>query len=279
MGWENDGDGDFYVGDTPPTSGPDGSSGAISTTVNTATAPIGSPEWWSQAIAEHSAGLESYTPPSSPGEPGTTQLTPAGAAALGLDPSGTYIETYSWDADIGSLIQQLPPGTIMFGALDFTFLANAILVPINQVLTPLVNTVNTILKTLAGIVVSGLTTVIEGLRSTATTVLGGLNDAGQDLSTFIGKITAPIIADIMLRVKDLREFINGLLAQAIKDVQEVLRLVHQVDNGLGDIIIGLEGMAGNMTRRFDTLDGNLKTWVPDAILEALLRALDAAVGA
>jgi len=232
---------------------------------------------WEAEIAIHSAGLEQYTAPTAAGQPGITSLTAAGAAALGLDPGGTYIETYSWGAPVEVSLKPLAPGSVTLYGMDFTDLANAILRPIQEALNPILSTVQNLLNTVGGKVIDALTPITEGLISTINGILASIGRSGADIGKLLDTTYATLKKSIDTGLRDLEDVFQKAWAQALTDINEVLRLARQIDNGLGDIVINTEELAGNMTRRFDKLDGSLQQWVPDAVLGALLRALDLAV--
>lgn len=251
--------------------------GAISTSVVTATAPVGSQEWWSQAIAEHSAGLESYTAPSSPGSPGVTQLTAAGMAALQV----TYSQpTYSWfDTTKTPVPAPLPPGSVTFLGIDFTPLANLIRTPILDGLAEVVDYLHGIVKS----VTDTLSTVFEpaflAIGGMITDILTGINDVATVAGKYVVgiwdqviKATAATVEDIRTKmtgiastvsgyitnaVHDLEVWMQGTWAGAIRDVSEILDAVRTFGPDLKDALEKL----------------------PDTAFEALLAALDRAVSA
>jgi hypothetical protein len=232
---------------------------------------------WEKEIAAHSAGMEQYTAPTVPGQPGITQLTEKGIAALGLEPGGTYIQTYSWFPDIAFALKPLSAGSVYLWGVDFTPLANTILKPLQDALGPIITTLQDILHNIGGKVVDALTQITYGIVSALNSVISSTWEVGAIIGEMLDTSYVILKGSIDSGLRHLEDVFQKAWAQALADINEVLWLARQIDNGLGDILINTEEMANNMTKRFDKLDGSLQQWVPDAVLGALLRALDMAV--
>ena len=232
---------------------------------------------WEAEIAAHSAGMEQYTASSVPGQPGVTSLTAAGIAALGLDPTKTYIQTLSWFPDLESVLKPLPPSSVVMFGIDFTPLANAILGPIRDALGPIITTLQDLMVTVGMQTTKILTPLTNVIISALDAVIKSSEKTGAGLGYLLDTSNTNLKKSIDVGLKDLEDLWQKAWTQALADINEVLRLARQIDDGIGDIVINTEELAGNMTKRFDKLDGSLQQWVPDAILGALLRALDAAV--
>ena len=231
-----------------------------------------------QEISDHSAGLESYTPPSESGGAGITQLTQAGLAALGLDPYTPYIETYSWGAPIAETsFVPAPPGTYTYYGFDFTPLANAIIDPVNELIAPIVRTVNSILDALNTTIKNSLVYLSSTLADLAKNAIAGINNLGKDISDQVKKITDPVTAKIEDEVSGLNEFVTGFWAQAIKNIENLLVWASLLSADIDGIISGLEDESKTVSDGFAGVRADIVAWVPDEILKALLQALDSAV--
>lgn len=249
--------------------------GSISTSVLTATAPVGSQQWWSQAITEHSAGLESYTPSTGAGVPGVTQLTGAGMAALQI----TYTEpVYSWFDTTGTPVPApLPAGAIMFLGVDFTPLANVIRTPILEAMTEIVNYLKGIVKS----VTDTLSTVFEpaflAIGGIITDILAGVNAVATDAGKYIVgiwdqviKATAETVADIRTKIAGLANTIIAPITAALHDLEVWMQGIWAgVARDVSGILDAVQAFGPGLQKALDKL--------PDLAFTALLRALDRAV--
>lgn len=192
------------------------------------TYPADAWQGWAKEIQIHSGGLEIYTAPTSPGQPGITELTQAGREALGLAPGQSGIQTYSWGAPIERVIVPLRPGAVTLGALDFTPLANLILEPINTALVPIYNVLQDIItwiKETAGAALQGVTDTVGGL---VQSVLGAINSVGMSVSALlddIGRAVSgvinPAIEALEAGVNRIKDLILADLAGLGADIQDV----------------------------------------------------------
>ncbi len=225
---------------------------------------------WENEITTHSAGLVGYSAPTSSGDPGITYLTDAGKAALGLDISKTYIETYSWGAALGDpKIEPAKAGTYSFLGIDFTPLANMIIAPISEALTPIVNTVNSIMEALGSSIMAGLSDLSAWMVKGITDVMSDINTVGQSVSDAVKKITDPILQEITGRVNDLTTQIGGITDPILQEITgRVNDLTTQIGGITDPILRGIIGKINDLdasliqfwTQGLKNID-DILTWV------------------
>lgn len=257
-------------------------------------------EWqgWEAEISEHSAGLEMYTPPSEPGQPGITELTDAGKIALGYSLDERVILTYSWGAPVDAAVKKPDP------ILDYLLqqiqpLINAAVAPLiagmAHLKAALTNTINAVWSALSKSVSDLAKWTLDAynyLKSYIENAIAGISAAYSRLVVIIGgwisaavqkveNTLQPAIDLVGQKLREaegaLRSSLDSLWSWVISHIDNLLAEVKRLWDTVQEIVQRAEEEATKTAAAIAELNGSLQVWVQDHIIEILLLGLDGLV--